>query len=88
MSKNKAVAHLFLKKIYPYLYSSDDRMNSNIIPRKSLADEVASQLQAKILKGGYKVNQKLPVEAELMRNFGVGRSTIREAVKILVNSGF
>ena len=63
-------------------------MSTNIITRKSLADEVASSLQEKILKGGYKVNQKLPVEAELMRSFGVGRSTIREAVKILVNSGF
>jgi DNA-binding FadR family transcriptional regulator len=63
-------------------------MNENIIPRKSLADEVASKLQEKILKGGYKVNQKLPVEAELMKSYGVGRSTVREAVKILVNSGF
>jgi len=63
-------------------------MSTNIIPRRSLADEVAASLQGNILKGGYKVNQKLPVEAELMRSFGVGRSTIREAVKILVNSGF
>jgi DNA-binding FadR family transcriptional regulator len=63
-------------------------MNQNIVQRRSLADEVAANLQQNILKGGYKVNQKLPVEAELMRNFGVGRSTIREAVKILVNSGF
>jgi len=63
-------------------------MNQNIIQRQSLADEVAAKLQQKILKGGYKVNQKLPVEAELMRSFGVGRSTIREAVKTLVNSGF
>jgi DNA-binding FadR family transcriptional regulator len=63
-------------------------MSTNIIHRKSLADEVASKLQEKILKGSYKVNQKLPVEADLMRNFGVGRSTIREAVKILANSGF
>jgi DNA-binding FadR family transcriptional regulator len=63
-------------------------MSTNIIARKSLADEVASKLQEKILKGGYKINQKLPVEADLMRSFGVGRSTIREAVKILVNSGF
>jgi len=70
------------------LHSSDDTMNANIIPRKSLADEVASKLQEKILKGGYKVNQKLPVEAELMKSYGVGRSTVREAVKILVNSGF
>ena len=70
------------------MYSSDDTMSTNIIPRKSLADEVASKLQEKILKGVYKVNQKLPVEAELMRSYGVGRSTVREAVKILVNSGF
>ena len=71
-----------------YLHSSDDRMNTETILRKSLADEVASHLQEKILKGGYKVDQKLPIEAELMRSFGVGRSTIREAVRILVNSGF
>jgi len=63
-------------------------MSPNLIPRKSLADELASALQEKILKGSYKVNQKLPVEAELMHNYGVGRSTVREAVKILVNSGF
>lgn len=63
-------------------------MSPNTIIRKSLAGEVASKLQEKILKGNYKVDQQLPIEAELMRSFGVGRSTIREAVKILVNSGF
>jgi len=63
-------------------------MNPTLITRKSLADEVAATLQEQILKGQYKTNQKLPVEAELMKSFGVGRSTIREAVKILVNSGF
>ena len=63
-------------------------MSPNIITRQSLADEVAAKLQAKILKGTYKINQKLPVEAQLMKTYGVGRSTIREAVKILVNSGF
>jgi DNA-binding FadR family transcriptional regulator len=59
-----------------------------MINRKSLAEEVASNLQEQITKGGYKINQRLPIEAELMHSFGVGRSTIREAVKILVNSGF
>jgi DNA-binding FadR family transcriptional regulator len=63
-------------------------MSPNIITRKSLAEEVAGNLQQHIIKGGYKLNQKLPVELELMRSFGVGRSTVREAVKILVNSGF
>ena len=64
------------------------KMNQTLITRKSLADEVAAALQEQILKGRYKVDQKLPAEAELMKTFGVGRSTIREAVKILVNSGF
>lgn len=58
-----------------------------IINKKSLADEIASQLQERISLGHYKVNEKLPIEAELMKNFGVGRSTIREAIKILANSG-
>jgi DNA-binding FadR family transcriptional regulator len=63
-------------------------MNPVPISHRSLADEVAAQLQHKILKGDYKINQKLPVEAKLMEMYGVGRSTVREAVKILVNSGF
>lgn len=63
-------------------------MNPSIVQRKSLADEVAAHLQDSISSGKFQINQKLPVEADLMRNFGVGRSTIREAVKILANSGF
>ncbi|MDR3697114.1 GntR family transcriptional regulator [Mucilaginibacter sp.] len=63
-------------------------MNPVHISHRSLADEVASLLQDNILKGEYKVNQKLPVEAKLMEIYGVGRSTVREAVKTLVNSGF
>src|ERR1700731_787562 len=63
-------------------------MDKNLINRKSLAEIVALKLQDQIIQGNYTVNQKLPVEAELMLSFGVGRSTIREAAKILVNSGF
>jgi DNA-binding FadR family transcriptional regulator len=59
----------------------------DIIVRKSLADEVASKLQEQISLGHYKLNEKLPIEPELMKSFGVGRSTIREAIKTLVNSG-
>jgi DNA-binding FadR family transcriptional regulator len=59
----------------------------NLIQKKSLADEVASRLSEQISLGQYKVNEQLPIEPELMKNFGVGRSTIREAIKILANSG-
>ena len=62
-------------------------MMNTTIKRKSLADEVAAKLQQQIALGKFKEHEKLPVEPELMKAFGVGRSTIREAVKILVNSG-
>ncbi|MNK11375.1 HTH-type transcriptional regulator LutR [compost metagenome] len=58
-----------------------------MIKRKSLSDEVAFKIQEQISFGKYKVNEKLPIEPELMKSFGVGRSTIREAIKILANSG-
>jgi len=69
--------------------SSDDMMNKQSLPikRNSLADEVAQRLQEQISLGTYKTREKLPTEPALMETFGVGRSTIREAVRILANSG-
>ncbi len=58
-----------------------------IIKRLSLADEVAGRLQEKIALGEYAIGEKLPTEPELMVVFGVGRSTIREAVRNLSNAG-
>lgn len=57
------------------------------IKRNSLADEVAHRLQQQISLGTYQQGQKLPTEPALMQEFGVGRSTIREAVRILANGG-
>ncbi|RPD40678.1 FadR family transcriptional regulator [Chitinophaga barathri] len=64
-------------------------MNKSIQPlqRKNLADEVAAQLQELICSGKYDIGQQLPTEPELMQQFAVGRSTIREAVRLLVNGG-
>lgn len=59
----------------------------SLIIKKSLADEVAAKLKEQIALGHYQVNEKLPIEPELMKKFGVGRSTIREAIKSLTNSG-
>jgi DNA-binding FadR family transcriptional regulator len=57
------------------------------IPRHSLADAVVGRLQQQLSLGVYKPGDKLPSEPELMAEFGVGRSTIREAVRILANTG-
>ncbi len=53
------------------------------IERKRLADQVADQLLAKIADGTFKPGDKLPSETELMRQFNVGRSSIREAIGAL-----
>ena len=64
-------------------------MTNNILPlkRRNLADEVAGRLQQLICSSEYSVGQQLPTEPELMQQFSVGRSTIREAVRLLVNGG-
>lgn len=58
-----------------------------IIQKKSLADIVAEQLRQQIAEGVYTIGDKLPTEPELMKTFKVGRSSIREAVKLLVTRG-
>jgi DNA-binding FadR family transcriptional regulator len=61
---------------------------NKIIEKKSLADEVADRLHKQIISKEYKVGDKLPTEPQLMKTYGVGRSTIREAIKIISNLGF
>lgn len=62
-------------------------MMSYSITRQRLADEVAKVLHQQIVGGKYRSGEKLPSEPALMEAFGVGRSTIREAVRILAHSG-
>jgi DNA-binding GntR family transcriptional regulator len=49
--------------------------------------DVAEQLLAEIEDGRYEVGSKLPTEAELCYRFGVSRSTIRQALGEIENSG-
>ena len=58
-----------------------------IIKKKSLSDMIAETLKQQITEGTYRAGDKLPTEPELMKTFGVGRSSVREAVKLLVNMG-
>ena len=52
-----------------------------------LAEQVQEQLYQYILDNHYEIGTKIPNEFELARYFGVGRSTIREAVKLLISKG-
>ncbi len=57
------------------------------IDRVSISDQVAKQLQSLITSGEFKVGDRLPTENELCAQFGVGRSTVREALRVLVAMG-
>lgn len=64
-------------------------INRNIEPAvpRHLADVVAGNLKSFIKSGKFKTGDQLPSEPELMHQFAVGRSSIREAVRMLVNCG-
>ena len=51
------------------------------VPRQQVVDGVIAQLQARIEAGTFAVGDRLPTEPELMAQLGVGRSTVREAVR-------
>lgn len=57
------------------------------VKRKQIVDDVVEQLQRKISLGELEPGMQIPTEPELMNQFGVGRSTIREAVRVLVHAG-
>ncbi len=57
------------------------------VVRSSLTDRVIEQLQTRIADATWPLHHRLPVEAALAADLGVGRSTIREAVRVLVHLG-
>jgi DNA-binding FadR family transcriptional regulator len=56
---------------------------SAIAPALKLADRVAQQLEEQIRAGRLHPGEKLPTEAELVRQLGVSRTVVREAVSRL-----
>lgn len=57
------------------------------INKKLLGSQVEDELMNFILQEPIEIGQKIPNEFELAEKFGVGRSTVREAVKGLVSKG-
>jgi molybdopterin/thiamine biosynthesis adenylyltransferase/DNA-binding transcriptional regulator YhcF (GntR family) len=56
------------------------------IARKNLAEVVAGKLAASILDGTLKPGSQLDPERELTHEFAVGRSSLREALKVLADN--
>ena len=62
-------------------------MKFEAIQKSSTTEKIIAEILAKVNSGELRPGDKLPTEREMVRMFGVGRSSIREAVKGLVLLG-
>lgn len=57
------------------------------IRQKTVVDQVMERVKDLIASGAYKPADRIPTELELARMFGIGRSSIREAIKVFQHLG-
>lgn len=62
-------------------------MSSDHVAVRRLPEQVADQLSEKILSGVLPVGDALPTEPELCEGYGVSRTVVREAVRLLASKG-
>lgn len=55
--------------------------------QKSIVDRIIARLTDAVISGQLKPGQKIPTETELADSMGVGRNSVREAIKALVTVG-
>lgn len=55
--------------------------------RTGLVDQVIEQLREAVRQGEWAIGSRIPTEPELVATLGVGRNTVREAVRALSHSG-
>jgi DNA-binding FadR family transcriptional regulator len=55
--------------------------------RSGLVDQVIDQLRGSVVSGEWPVGTRIPNEAVLAESLGVGRNTVREAVRALAHAG-
>ncbi|MBA8823293.1 DNA-binding FadR family transcriptional regulator [Saccharopolyspora lacisalsi] len=55
--------------------------------RTGLVDQVIAQMRELVTSGEWPLGQRIPPEAELVNALGVGRNTVREAVRALAHAG-
>jgi GntR family transcriptional regulator, transcriptional repressor for pyruvate dehydrogenase complex len=55
--------------------------------RSSLRDQVADALETRILDGSFEAGSRLPTEHELTESFGVSRTVVRDALRLLEARG-
>ncbi|WP_336705924.1 FadR/GntR family transcriptional regulator [Oerskovia sp. USHLN155] len=55
--------------------------------RAGLIDQAVERFRAEVVSGRWPVGERIPTEADLVSEFGVGRNTVREAIQSLVHGG-
>ncbi|WP_026449119.1 FadR/GntR family transcriptional regulator [Actinopolyspora mortivallis] len=55
--------------------------------RTGLVEQVIAQMRQLVASGEWPIGQRIPPEAELVQALGVGRNTVREAVRALAHAG-
>ncbi|MEV4053779.1 FadR/GntR family transcriptional regulator [Amycolatopsis sp. NPDC049688] len=55
--------------------------------RAGLVDQVIEQLRTAVTQGEWPIGERIPTETELVEQLGVGRNTVREAVRALAHTG-
>ncbi len=58
-----------------------------VAPAQSRSQQIMSQIESQIRSGALQVGEKLATEKELSEQFGVSRSVVREAIKLLEAMG-
>ena len=57
-------------------------MKVSKVRQKTIVEQVMDQIKDLIASGQLKPHDKIPTETELAQMFGIGRSSVREAIKI------
>lgn len=55
--------------------------------RVGLIDQAAERFREEVVSGRWPVGERIPTEAALVAEFGIGRNTVREALQSLVHVG-
>lgn len=58
-----------------------------LVATQSLTQQIVNELGLAIVRGKYGAENSFPIEADLCEQFGVSRSVLREAVKMLTSKG-
>lgn len=57
--------------------------NGTVKRSSKVAEAIAGDILSRICQGGLKVGSRLPGEAQMLADYGVGRGSLREALRIL-----